>query len=56
MKERELLSGKKKKTKITIINTRDFKPLYNIDTIIKSIPYVVGKYPGVKYILKNWSN
>ncbi len=44
---------KREKTKITIISTRNFRPVYNIDIIIESIPYVTAKYPDVKYVLKN---
>jgi L-malate glycosyltransferase len=38
--------------KIVILSTRGFAPLYNIDTIINSIPSVVKNYPDVKYVLK----
>lgn len=37
----------------TILSTRSFEPLYNIDTIVESIPYVVKKFPDAKFILKN---
>ena len=43
----------REKTKITILCTREFSPVYNIDIIINSIPYVIKKYPNVKYVLKN---
>jgi glycosyltransferase involved in cell wall biosynthesis len=39
-------------TPVTILSTRHFNPVYNIDTIIRSIPRVAEKYPGVKYLLK----
>jgi glycosyltransferase involved in cell wall biosynthesis len=43
----------REKTKITIISTRNFQSVYNIDIIIKSIPYIVKKNPDVKFLLKN---
>jgi glycosyltransferase involved in cell wall biosynthesis len=39
--------------KIVILSTRDFTSIYNIDTIIESVHYVVEKCPYVKYVLKN---
>ena len=41
------------KNQLIVLSTRSFKPWYNIDTIIESIPYVVKKIPQVKFILKN---
>ena len=35
-----------------ILSSRGFRPIYNVDSIVKSIPYVIEKYPNVKYILK----
>jgi glycosyltransferase involved in cell wall biosynthesis len=49
--ERENVS--REKTKITILCTRDFASVYNIDTIINSIPFVKEKHPNVTYVLKN---
>lgn len=37
----------------TILSTRSFEILYNIDIIIESIPYVIKKFPNAKFILKN---
>ena len=34
-----------------VLSLRNFTPLYNIDTIIKSIPLVAKQVPGVKYLL-----
>jgi len=36
-----------------VISTRNFGVIYNIDTIIKAIPFVVKEIPDVKIILKN---
>lgn len=36
-----------------IVSTRHFTPLYNIDTIIRSIPYVLKEVPNAKFILKD---
>lgn len=47
------------KTRLNINNTpvvismRSFELLYNIDTIIKAIPFVVKEISGVRFILKN---
>jgi|WetSurMetagenome_2_1015567.scaffolds.fasta_scaffold132525_1 L-malate glycosyltransferase len=38
----------------TVLSTRDFYTVYNIDTIVQSISYVVKKYPEAKFILKNF--
>ena len=37
---------------ITVLSTRSASPLYNIDSIIRSIPYVIEKYQNVRYIIK----
>lgn len=36
-----------------VISTRSFEPIYNIDIIIKSIPFVLKEEPDTKFILKN---
>ena len=36
-----------------VISTRSFEPIYNIDTIIKSIPIVLNEANDVKFVLKN---
>ena len=36
-----------------VISTRSFEYVYNIDIIIKAIPFVLKKVPNVKFILKN---
>jgi L-malate glycosyltransferase len=40
------------RTTFTVLSTREFSPLYNIDTIIQSIPSVIRTRSDVKYILK----
>jgi glycosyltransferase involved in cell wall biosynthesis len=42
-----------KKSNKTILSTRNFKPIYNIDTIIESVPYVINIFPETNFILKN---
>lgn len=41
------------RTQITILSTRGFAPVYNIDIIENSIPLVIKKYTNVKYVLKS---
>jgi|WetSurMetagenome_2_1015567.scaffolds.fasta_scaffold24405_2 L-malate glycosyltransferase len=41
---------------INILSTRNIISLYNIDTIVSSIPSVVKKYPDVRYTLKWCTN
>jgi len=36
----------------TILSTRNAGPIYNLDVIIQSIPFVIKKYQNVRYILK----
>jgi glycosyltransferase involved in cell wall biosynthesis len=51
---REKRNDHTKRNNITILSNREFLPNYNIDSIILSVPYVIEKYPQVKYILKNF--
>jgi glycosyltransferase involved in cell wall biosynthesis len=51
---REKQTGVTSHPNITILSTRDFYPVYNIDSIIQSISFVAEKYPAVRYILKNF--
>lgn len=37
----------------TVLSTRSFEPLYNIDTIIEAVPYVIDRFPETNFILKN---
>lgn len=39
--------------KITILSSRGFAPIYNIDTIIHSIPFVIKTHTNIKYLLKS---
>lgn len=38
----------------TVISNRKFKPLYNIDSLIRAIPYVKAKIPKAKFIVIGW--
>jgi glycosyltransferase involved in cell wall biosynthesis len=51
---RERQNNPAKRNTVTILSTRDFYPVYNIDSIVQSISFVAEKYPQVKYILKNF--
>lgn len=42
-----------KTNECTVLSTRSFEPLYNIDTIIEAVPYVINRFSNVKFILKN---
>lgn len=37
-----------------VLSTRSFKPFYNIDIIIKTIPMVVKEIPDVKFVFKKF--
>jgi len=37
---------------ITILSTRGSSPIYNVDTIINTIPAVAKEFPDVRYIIK----
>jgi glycosyltransferase involved in cell wall biosynthesis len=49
----ERVDDLQEKKTVTIVSTRNFLPVYNIDTIINSIPRVLEQYRDVKFILKN---
>jgi glycosyltransferase involved in cell wall biosynthesis len=51
---REKRNDRRKPINITLLSNREFEPNYNIDSIIQSIPYIVEKYPDVRYVLKNF--
>ena len=48
----ERVNDRTKHPKINILSNRGLIPIYNTDTIVSSIPYVVKKYPHVKLVLK----
>jgi glycosyltransferase involved in cell wall biosynthesis len=35
-----------------VICTRNFEPVYDVETFIKSIPIVIKEYPDVKFVIK----
>ena len=39
-----------------VVSPRIFAPLYNIDTIVESIPMVAKQFPDVIYVLQNYSS
>lgn len=51
---RENRNRRRETINITLLSNREFEPNYNIDSIIQSIPYIIEKYPNVRYILKNF--
>lgn len=46
-------SSRMKTTDFTVLSNRDFLSVYNIDTIIEAVPYVIERYPATNFILKN---
>ena len=37
--------------KLKVISLRDFEPIYDIETLIRSIPIILSKFPSVQFIL-----
>ncbi len=37
----------------TVLSTRSFETVYNIDTIIEAVPFVIERFPDTNFILKN---
>jgi len=47
------LNSQLKTSDHTVLSTRSFEPIYNIDTIIEAVPYVIDRFPETNFILKN---
>jgi glycosyltransferase involved in cell wall biosynthesis len=39
---------------ITVLSTRNFQSIYNIDTIVEAIPFALEKYSTIRFILKSY--